>query len=313
MTTRLHDERRPTAFTLIELLVVIAIIAILIALLVPAVQKVRQAAARTQCANNMKQIGLALHNFHDANKRFPSGIMAALGSASGGIMPSSCPRCNPPPMPGMWGSWLTYILPYMEMKNLYDQLDLTGREYGYCKGPDSPGASVIAAYICPSDNVARKVIQYSNYSFGVNSYFANAGTKAWPVSSAALNGILFYNSRVRIRDITDGTSSTVLAGERFSSDPAMTEAQLADIRGWAWTNYNSGQDHLADSSNPINSSAAAIGNDARLNNFGSGHGGGANFVMCDGTVRFVTLIEVNGIITLQRLTVPNDGNPVALP
>jgi prepilin-type N-terminal cleavage/methylation domain-containing protein/prepilin-type processing-associated H-X9-DG protein len=303
-----------SGFTLIELLVVIAIIAILIALLVPAVQKVRQAAARLQCENNLKQIGLALHNFHSANKRFPSGLMVPIGNGqSGSIDVGTCPQCSQPPIPNGWGSWLMWILPFMEQQNVFDGCSTTAREYTYCGTPTSAGATVIPTYICPSDYVPLQVITYGAYYFGVNSYFGNAGTVAWPVTNASLNGVLYYNSQVRIDDITDGTSNTLLAGERYSQDPTVQDVDLSDWRGWAWSNYNSGGDHLGDSSYPTNSMAAQIGVDARKCNFGSGHIGGSNFVLCDGSVRFLNLSTNSTLITLVRLSIPNDGLVVELP
>src|SRR5262249_49489471 len=166
------------------------------------------------------------HNFNDSYHRFPSGIMVPIGTGSGMVFPSSCPRCQQPPIPGKWGSWLTWIQPYMEQDTLYQHLDLNNREYAYSLGASSWAATVIRSYICPSDYVPKETIQYNAYYFGVNSYFANAGTKAWPVSSASLNGIMYYNSSVRFGDITDGTSNTLLVGERYSRDPVVPDAQL---------------------------------------------------------------------------------------
>jgi prepilin-type N-terminal cleavage/methylation domain-containing protein/prepilin-type processing-associated H-X9-DG protein len=306
-------------FTLIELLVVIAIIAILIGLLLPAVQKVRDAAQRMTCQNNLHQIGVALHAYHADRERFPAGLSVALddgvpgNGGSGAILKSSCPQCSQPPVHGVWGSWLTMILPYVEQGNLYRQLDLSGREYGYSLGDNSPGATVVPTYICPADYVPKTTIAYGAYRFGVNSYFGNAGTKAWPVSSASLNGVLYYNSAVRIGDISDGTSNTFLAGERYSKDPNSPDSELSDWRGWAWTNYNSGGDSLGDTSWPMNSKTAVIGTDARKCNFGSGHAGGANFLLCDGSVRFLSNNSASsGIVNYQRLSVPNDGRVTTL-
>ena len=304
-------------FTLVELLVVIAIIGILVALLLPAVQAAREAARRSQCLNNLKQIGIAGQNYHDTRKAFPPGICVPVDTSSGGISPTSCPGgtakgCPPQPIPGKWGSWLAWIMPHMEESALFSSLILTGREYGYCNGPDSPGAKVVPGFICPSDEATTKVINYAGtYYFGINSYFGNAGTKAWQVSVAKFDGVVFYNSRVKISQITDGTSHTFFVGERYSFDPTWKDATpLSDYRGWAWTNYNSGQDNLADSAWPINATTAQIGADARKNNFGSGHSGGANFVYCDGSVQFLTLTNTSDLVMLQRLSLRADGQVV---
>jgi prepilin-type N-terminal cleavage/methylation domain-containing protein/prepilin-type processing-associated H-X9-DG protein len=309
---------RRAGFTLLELLVVIAIIAVLIGLLLPAIQKVRAAATRAQCQNNLKQIGLALHGFHTGYERFPSGIMVPV-TATGtndSMETSQCPNCAQPPMPGMQGSWLTWILPYIEQNALFGQLNLSGGQYGYCSGANSPGATVINTYICPADYAPLKIVPYKTYSFGINSYFGNAGTLASITgNNPSLNGVLYYNSSVKIADISShGTTNTFLAGERYSFDPHDTAANLSNWRGWAWSDWNSYGDVLGDTQVMMNSQvSASVSVDSRKSNFGSGHlPAGANFLMCDGSVHFLSQSSLT-IVVYQRLSVANDTHAVELP
>ena len=322
---RLSFPSRRTGFTLIELLVVIAIIAILIGLLVPAVQKVREAAARAQCSNNLKQVALAAHTHHDNLKRFPSGINVPISTASGAVFPTNAlytsGKIGQPPVPGQFISWPEALMPYYEQDNLRKNLDLTQREYANCNGPNSVGAQVIQILICPSDPMPNPVSTYTTggvtYYFGMNSYGANGGTRSWYVGSMTTDGMFWINSRVRMTDITDGTSNTLLFGERWHYDPAWNN--IATLGGWAWTNYSSGQDYLLSTPLPVNYTLPAgvtptqAQTDDRTCAFGSGHTGGANFAFGDGSVRFLTLTSNSDLPMLQALATRAGGEPVSAP
>src|SRR5262245_17381574 len=293
---------RRKGFTLIELLVVIAIIAILIGLLVPAVQKVREAAARIQCENNLKQVGLATHAYHDTYKRFPSGINLPISRVSGAIFPTNIivtsGRVGQPPIADRFISWAEAILPFIEQANLQKNLDLTQDQYANCNGPNSTGAQIVQIFICPSDNLPNPVTTFVSkgvtYYFGMNSYGANGGTRSWFYQNMTIDGMFYINSRVNIAGVRDGTSNTLLFGERYHDDPAYTNIQT--LGGWAWANVNAGQDYLLSTSVPINyqlplgtkTGGPNFPEDDRVCAFGSGHTGGANFCMADGSVQFLS-------------------------
>ena len=188
-----------SGFTLIELLVVIAIIAVLIALLLPAVQAAREAARRAQCVNNLKQMGLAMHNYHQAIGCFPLG--ASLQAYDIG---------TPPPLE-TWSSWSAHalMLPYMEQTPIYNAINFNygaGREggYGYFCNSTSYNAK-IANFMCPSDGNAGKV--------GLNSYNGSMGTSMYSTSTADVTGLFGYQRLITIADARDGTSNTIAFGE----------------------------------------------------------------------------------------------------
>jgi prepilin-type N-terminal cleavage/methylation domain-containing protein/prepilin-type processing-associated H-X9-DG protein len=310
---------RRSGFTLIELLVVIAIIAILISLLVPAVQKVRSAAARLQCANNLKQIGLALHSYHGTNKQFPPGYV------DGNTDPASTPDNDVGPG---WG-WASFLLPDLEQGNLYRQINFNQ--------PVGSGVNAqvsqwpLAVHQCPADPYQQSfpvydssftnpiaTLAHGNY-VGCNGWeecFNGASGNPQPGPGAdglaglygpAGRGLFYRNSRTRIAEVTDGLSNTIFVGERSSDHaPSTWTGAVAGGRCPAWM---AGQAVYSPPPGPAYDNADfgealifAHTNATHLPNadfpiydpdtFYSMHTGqGANFLFGDGSVHFLT----NGI------------------
>jgi prepilin-type N-terminal cleavage/methylation domain-containing protein/prepilin-type processing-associated H-X9-DG protein len=309
-----NSKPRRTGFTLVELLVVIAIIGILIGMLLPAVQQVREAARRTQCANNLRQAGLACLNYESAFQHFPPGLNVPINQGSGSFYTSQANRMglSEPKIAGCFGSWMVWVLPFMEQNNLYDQLNLTRREYVNARGEDSPAATVVPTFLCPSD-IEEQVVNSRYWYFGANSYFSVAGLQTWYYYSVTYDGVMHYNSKTTFGMITDGSSNTLLVGERYSKDAEWPN--FKNYRGWAWSNRTAARDCMAGVIEPINYKLP-VGSgpnpkysltDKKFNSFSSGHPGGANFVMADGSVQFVTLTGTADLVTLQSLAVRNDG------
>jgi prepilin-type N-terminal cleavage/methylation domain-containing protein/prepilin-type processing-associated H-X9-DG protein len=294
------QRSRTRGFTLIELLVVIAIIAVLIALLLPAVQQAREAARRSQCKNNLKQLGLALHNYHDTYTALPMG------------------SCHPGPATSNHLGWQVRILTFMDQAGVYNSIDFnvadatTGTYHNpLLGGIDIPG------YTCPS---ATKLFENGSTTLKTLHYYGNGGPKGAlpaPLSGnyvcftgagttatttgecafapAALTahggysqaGIFSKNSSVRFRDVLDGTSLTYMVGE-ISMTKSSSGVDNIGFRKWFRGSATTASAGFKNVVYPINSTVYNGSNNFNDISFGSNHEGGCHVLLCDGSVQFIS-------------------------
>lgn len=312
-----RNSRTRYGFTLVELLVVIAIIGVLVALLLPAVQAAREAARRMSCSNNLKQIGLALHNYHDTNLTFPPGKIQ-----EGNLNAQS--RSN----------WAIMILPYMEGMNIFNQYNHNAtNEHTSNK---LVRELIIKEYSCPSDPQARKLekpesgpgsgIEYRHGSYrcvagradpGKTGFWDNSEAKNAPQNwKGALHWVgkdgSFSLSPENMASVVDGTSNTLMVGEYTTN----TTTRRGTFWAYSYTSYNSAEvmdqaRTLLPDYNKCNAIGGAGGSNACKRAFGSMHPGGTQFALCDGSVRFVPL-TINLTVYVALGTIAN-GEVASVP
>lgn len=247
---------RGGGFTLIELLVVMAIIGVLIGLLLPAVQAARSAARRVECLNNLMQTSLAILNYENAFESLPAGSINPTG-----------PIANSPV--GYHASWITQILPFMEQTILYNNLNFSLSVYAV--GNDTARRTTMRTLLCPADGGPRTIDGFGLTNYAGNHHHTEAAI------DVTNTGLLFLNSLVRTEDIEDGSSNTMMIGEKLR--------ELGDL-GWA----SGTRATLRNGGTPINGAQpAAVAKLADpVGGFASKHAGGAHFAFGDGHVRFMT-------------------------
>jgi prepilin-type N-terminal cleavage/methylation domain-containing protein/prepilin-type processing-associated H-X9-DG protein len=334
---------RESGFTLIELLVVIAIIAILIGLLLPAVQKVREAAARAKCQNNLKQVGLALHNYHDTLGYFPPG-------ASSDKAPWKTPGTAPD---ADWGSsWMVHVLAHIEQTAVLSRWQFSGQSGWQVAANNATIAGLtIGVYRCPSTSLPERNpysatlpgaggvgIMYTSY-VAISGSVNDLGVLTYATNIVSTQGVLYAHSKVRLTDITDGTSNTIAVGEQSNH---LRNAANQPILG---ATYGGASQIAVTSQGPdgwiqgcqVNVPTTNVGNADRVYNcatiryqinqigmtlnsggchdnvgnnipLSSMHTGGCNLLLGDGSVRFATNATL--LTTLSLLANRNDGQPV---
>jgi prepilin-type N-terminal cleavage/methylation domain-containing protein/prepilin-type processing-associated H-X9-DG protein len=318
--------RLARGFTLIELLVVIAIIAILVSLLLPAVQAAREAARRTQCRNNLKQIGLALHNYHDTYNTLPPGVVHKSGNQNVAALASY--------------GWGTFILPQLEQSTLFQSMQTNGVDLDQLLRQTGNAAqqlplTKLTVYRCPSDtapdlNSKRDWdVPYSQFfanrpvHLATSNYVAVSGSRwatpeEWIINGRDPFGTFWGDSKVNFRDITDGLSNTFIVGERDWQ--LGWAANWIGQRNYTGTGIWGSRQNLAILDVKINDPVLQPnGNPAVSRGFSSQHTGGAQFLFGDGSVKFLSenidfrnnnpgqQTPVNPIGTFQKLGRRNDG------
>jgi prepilin-type processing-associated H-X9-DG protein len=333
----MHSRR---GISVLELLVVLGIVAVLVALLLPAVQKAREAASRLHCLNNLKQIGLALHTYHGTHEQFPPGFISQLEDPNW-VYPPGDPNAFPPEQGPGW-SFFTLLLPFLEQQHLYRSLDLT-------KAIDDPVNATarkvsLKTYLCPSDTGPA----------GVNINLTTCGSPPDPANTPVVltdamgcsyvgclgggkaddpdygaceyqpfNGVFHRNSRVRIADIFDGTSNTIGVGERNSSFVQGSWVGVVPTQNTVYNQttppippFDPGLNQPCQNWRPPITAVLAHSRQSTLNDpngspasFHSAHPGGCNFLFMDGSCRHVQ--NGIGLDAMRALCTRNGGETIS--